>query len=47
MNPFKTRRSIVIAAIVLVFSVIAFRLFQVQILQKEYRVTAENNALKY
>jgi len=47
MNDFRSRRSIIILAIVLVFGVIAFRLFQVQILDKEYRVTAENNALKY
>ena len=47
MSPFQSRRSIVASAIILVFAVIAFRLFQVQILDKEYRVTAENNALKY
>ena len=47
MNPYQNRRSIVATAIVIVFAVIAFRLFQVQILNKEYRVTAENNALKY
>ena len=47
MSPFQSRRSIVISAVILVFAVIAFRLFQVQILDKEYRVTAENNALKY
>ena len=47
MNPFQNRRSIVVAAVILVFAVMAFRLFQVQIIKKEYRVTAENNALKY
>jgi penicillin-binding protein 2 len=47
MGSFKSRRTIVAAAIILVFAVIAFRLFQVQILDKEYRITAENNALKY
>jgi penicillin-binding protein 2 len=47
MNPFQNRRGIVVGAIVIVFAVIAFRLFQVQILNKEYRITAENNALKY
>ena len=47
MDTLKNRRSIVVTAIILVFAVIAFRLFQVQILDKEYRVTAENNALKY
>jgi penicillin-binding protein 2 len=47
MGSFKSRRTVVAAAIILVFAVIAFRLFQVQILDKEYRITAENNALKY
>lgn len=47
MSAFKNRRTIVSAAIILIFAVIAFRLFQVQILDKEYRITAENNALKY
>ena len=47
MDNFKNRRGILVTAIVIAFAVIAFRLFQVQILDKEYRVTAENNALKY
>ena len=47
MAAFQGRRGIVTAGIVLLFGVMAFRLFQVQILDKEYRVTAENNALKY
>jgi len=47
MDTFKNRRGIVVTAIVIAFAVIAFRLFQVQILDKEYRITAENNALKY
>ena len=47
MNELQNRRGILVAAIVIVFAVIVFRLFQVQILDKEYRVTAENNALKY
>ncbi len=47
MSSFQNRRNIVVAAIVIVFAVIAFRLFKVQILDKEYRITAENNALKY
>ena len=47
MDNFKNRRGILVSAIVIAFAVIAFRLFQVQILDKEYRVTAENNALKY
>ena len=47
MAAFQGRRGIVTAGIILLFGVMAFRLFQVQILDKEYRVTAENNALKY
>ena len=47
MSAFQGRKGIVTAGIILLFGVMAFRLFQVQILDKEYRVTAENNALKY
>ena len=47
MDAFKNRRTVLVAAVILVFGVMAFRLFQVQILDKSYRVTAENNALKY
>ncbi len=47
MAEFQGRKGVVTAGIILLFGVIAFRLFQVQILDKEYRVTAENNALKY
>ena len=47
MSPFQNRRGILVISIIIVFAVIAFRLFQVQILDKDYRVTAENNALKY
>ena len=47
MDAYKNRRGILVIAIVIIFGVIAFRLFQVQILDKDYRVTAENNALKY
>ena len=47
MDAFRSRRHVVVIAIILVFGVIAFRLFKVQILDKDYRVTAENNALKY
>ena len=47
MSVFQGRKGVVSAGIILVFGVMAFRLFQVQILDKEYRVTAENNALKY
>jgi len=41
------RHNILITAIVIVFLVIAVRLFVVQIMDDEYSVTAENNALKY
>lgn len=41
------RRSALIAIVVIAFIVIAVRLFSVQILDKQYRITAENNALKY
>ncbi|MCR5710326.1 MAG: penicillin-binding protein 2 [Bacteroidales bacterium] len=47
MGAFQNRRGIIVTAIIIVFAVIAFRLFQVQILEKQYRVTADNNALKY
>ena len=46
MDLYKNRRNILVIAIVIVFAVMAFRLFQVQIIDKEYRITAENNALK-
>ena len=41
------KKSIFIIAIAAVFLVIAIRLFSIQIIHKEYRITAENNALKY
>lgn len=47
MSDKQNRRGILTAAILLVFAVMLFRLFQVQILDKEYIITAENNALKY
>ena len=47
MAVFRGKTGIVALAVILVFAVMAFRLFQVQILNKEYRVTADNNALKY
>lgn len=47
MAAFRGKTGILVGAIVFVFGLMAFRLFQVQILDKEYRVTAENNALKY
>ncbi|MBP5210688.1 MAG: penicillin-binding protein 2 [Bacteroidales bacterium] len=41
------KKSIFIIVIAVVFLVIAIRLFSIQIIHKEYRITAENNALKY
>ncbi len=43
----KERHTIIVIAVVTVFAVIAAKLFSVQILNKKYRITAENNALKY
>lgn len=47
MATFKERHTVLTIAIVLVFLVMATKLFTVQIINKEYRITAENNALKY
>lgn len=47
MALFKERHTVLVAAIVTVFVIIAVRLFTVQILDKKYSITAENNALKY
>ncbi|MCF0167127.1 MAG: penicillin-binding protein 2, partial [Bacteroidales bacterium] len=44
---FSSRKSVLIISILVVFAAIAVKLFQVQIINKEYLVTAENNALKY
>ena len=41
------RHKILIAAIAAVFIVIAVRLFMIQIVDKDFQVTADNNALKY
>ena len=47
MAMFSSRKSVLIISILVVFAAIAVKLFQVQIINKEYLVTAENNALKY
>ncbi len=47
MALFKERHTVLVAAIATVFVIIAVRLFIVQIIDKKYRITAENNALKY
>ena len=46
MSEFSNRRGILTAAIAIVFAVMLFRLFQVQIIDKQYRESSDNNALK-
>lgn len=41
------RKTVLIVAVCIIFFAIAARLFSIQIIDKEYRITAENNALKY
>lgn len=41
------RKRVLIAATVLAFAIIIIKLFAIQILSSEYRLSAENNALKY
>lgn len=41
------RHNILAVAIIIVFLVLAARLFSVQLLNEEYRLSAENNAMKY
>lgn len=41
------RKSVLVTSIIVLFAVMAIRLFKVQIIDKEYRITADNNALKY
>ena len=41
------RKGVLIAAILLAFAIIVIKLFVIQILNPEYRLSAENNALKY
>lgn len=41
------KKNIIVLGIVAAFVIIAIRLFDVQIVNKDYRVTADNNALKY
>lgn len=43
----QNRHSVLVIFIIILFLVMAARLFKVQIIDREYRVTAENNALKY
>ncbi len=41
------KKSIITGSVIIIFLVIIIRLFFVQIIDKEYRINAENNALKY
>ena len=43
----RDRKSVLVLAIFIVFAIIGGRLFCLQVLNTRYRVTAENNALKY
>jgi len=47
MVPLEERHKILVGAILLTFCIIAVRLFFVQIIDDQYSITAENNALKY
>lgn len=41
------KKNIIVIIIIIVFLVIIIRLFDIQIIQKKYRINADNNALKY
>lgn len=41
------RKTVLVISVIILFVVMAARLFKVQIIDKDYRITAENNALKY
>ena len=43
----QNRKKVLTLFIAVLFAVMAARLFKVQIIDKQYRITAENNALKY
>lgn len=47
MALYSDRKSILSIAIIIAFAVIVARLFKIQIIDKEYRLSADNNALKY
>ncbi|MBQ7639489.1 MAG: penicillin-binding protein 2 [Bacteroidales bacterium] len=47
MDRFSYRKVVLIAVILAVFAVIVGKLFYIQIIDRKYRVNAENNALKY
>lgn len=41
------KKNIIATLVIIIFLIITIRLFYVQIINKEYRINAENNALKY
>ena len=41
------RRNTILLVLFVIFAIIAVRLFTIQIIDKQYRETAGNNALKY
>ena len=47
MKFYLSRRNTILLVILVIFAIIAVRLFSIQIIQKDFRETAENNALKY
>ena len=40
-------KNVLLFSIIIVFTLIVVRLFNIQIISKYYRINAENNALKY
>jgi penicillin-binding protein 2 len=47
MAPSRQRKNVLLFSIIIVFTLIVARLFNIQIISKYYRINAENNALKY
>ena len=43
----RQRKNVLLFSMIIVFTVIVIRLFNIQIISKYYRINAENNALKY
>ena len=47
MKFYLSRRNTILLVVFVIFLIIAIRLFTIQIVDKQYRETAGNNALKY
>jgi len=47
MDQNSNRKQIIISVVVAILAIITVKLFIIQVIQKEYRINAENNALKY